>query len=175
MHRQGRPPDEILESVLDDISAEKADWPLAVGGRRRWRPQAPGVQAVREGAFMEWIETHGPEPKRYHSRVSCASDDDTSKQIAPAASLHCSGTKPHQRRVQFRVSSTTEALISSDNSEIHLFMKDAGDRPIGTANTSGTLTLRFRVFSMGRKSIRRLMRDAAGNRSGVQALWHCVC
>jgi hypothetical protein len=168
LYQQGNSLEKILEHVLSTARKEYTVSLMPAGGRRRLRALVPGLRSVREGAFMEWRETHWPRPKR-PSRKAFINPDDGSEKLFLSTSTPCwDGIKQRPKRTQFRVSSATEAIISPDNSEIVLFVKDENDTALENASCPKSLMLRFRVFSMGRKSIRRLMRNASGNRSGVK-------
>ena len=143
LHRQNRPAEAIRTCIL---SSPPGDDPAAAA--------LPSVSCgrigVREGAFLEWRRQLDAD---YGGGATCL----------PAP---CPTFGDGKRRTQFHLSPAIRVTVSEDNSEIVLHPQDSGT-PLAPLSQPGR-RLRFRVFSMGRKSIRRLMRDATGKRSDVK-------
>lgn len=151
---------------------------------RQTEPRAHVDAGVLEGAFYEWIRAcAGAGP----SSEPDDGDDSGETESAAARAWSAAATDPRlassRRRSQFHLSAAIRASVSRDNSEITLAGSGAGGAPWrhrqhargaercrDDDDDDDATPLRFRVFSMGRKSIRRLMRDAHGRRSDVKHL-----
>jgi hypothetical protein len=140
--------------------------------RDKYRSQlpAPGIRAVREGAFLDWMEGLDYGTKRHDAKNALSA----ALQVPALSPQEKARTHLEQRerskRAQFRVAPSTQAVIAPDNSEISLIINEDTSDCLDSTAQSDSIALRFHVFSMGRKSIRRLMRDASGRRSSVKHL-----